>query len=54
MEKDHDYQNVIEDQGFKIFFNPPGDGNCQFGVLAHQLSQVGIYKKLSGIWKPMR
>ena len=43
MEKD-DYQNVIEDQGFEIVFNPPGDGNCQFGALAHQLSLVGIYR----------
>ena len=43
MEKD-DYQIVIEDQGFEIVFNPPGDGNCQFGALAHQLSLVGIYR----------
>lgn len=43
MEKD-DYQNVIEDQGFEIVFNPPGDGNCQFGALARQLSLVGIYR----------
>ena len=30
-----DYAKAIEDQGFKLVYNPPGDGNCQFAALSH-------------------
>lgn len=39
-----DYKREIENQGYKIMFNPPGDGSCQFSVLAHQLNSIGIYR----------
>ena len=43
MEQD-DYQKVIEDQGFNIQYNPPGDGSCQFAAVANQLSALGIFR----------
>ena len=43
MEQD-DYQKVIEEQGFDIQYNPPGDGSCQFAALANQLSALGIFR----------
>jgi len=39
-----DYQKVIEEQGFDIQYNLPGDGSCQFAALAHQLSALGIFR----------
>jgi hypothetical protein len=39
-----DYENVIENQGYQIYYNPAGDGNCQFAALAHQLERIGIYR----------
>ena len=39
-----DYAKVIEDQGYNIVFNPPGDGSCQFAALASQLSGLGIFR----------
>ena len=43
METD-DYKKIIEDQGFDIDYNPPGDGSCQFAAVAHQLSALGIFR----------
>ena len=43
MEPD-DYKKIIEDQGFDVEYNPPGDGSCQFAALAHQLSALGIFR----------
>ena len=43
MEPD-DYKKTIEDQGFVVQFNPPGDGSCQFAALAYQLSLLGIFR----------
>ncbi|KAL9977788.1 hypothetical protein ACROYT_G015231 [Oculina patagonica] len=43
MEPD-DYKKIIEDQGFGVEYNPPGDGSCQFAALAHQLSALGIFR----------
>ena len=34
-------------QEIKIAFDPPGDGNCQFEALSHQLSVLSIYKGAS-------
>lgn len=39
-----DYATIIEDQGYDIVYNPPGDGNCQFAALANQLSALGIFR----------
>ena len=36
------YQNFM-DQGFDIEFDPPGDGNCQFGAISSQLASLGIH-----------
>ena len=43
MEPD-DYKKIIEDQGFDVEYNPPGDGSCQFATLAYQLSALGIFR----------
>lgn len=43
MEPD-DFQKIIEEQGFDIQYNPPGDRSCQFAALAHQLSALGIFR----------
>lgn len=43
MERD-DYKKIIEDQGFNIKYNPPGDGFCQFAAVAHQLSALGLFR----------
>ena len=39
-----DYAKAIEDQGFKLVYNPPGDGNCQFAALSHQTKRLGILR----------
>ena len=31
------------DQGFNLEFDPPGDGNCQFGAISSQLASLGIH-----------
>ena len=31
-------------QGFKLLYNPPGGGNCQFAVLLHQAKRMGILR----------
>ena len=35
---------AIEDQGFELVYNPPGDGNCQFAALSHQVRKLGILR----------
>ena len=39
-----DYGKIIEDQGFVITYNPPGNGGCQFAALTYQLSGLGILR----------
>ena len=39
-----DYLKIIEDQGHKLVYNPPGTGNCQFAALAYHLSSLGILR----------
>ncbi|CAH3164525.1 unnamed protein product [Pocillopora meandrina] len=39
-----DYAKAIEDQGFKLVYNPLGDGNCQFAALSHQAKRLGILR----------
>lgn len=34
----------IEDQGFELVYNQPGDGNCQIAALAHQVKKLGILR----------
>ena len=43
MEKEN-YGKIIEDQGFVITYNPPGNGGCQFAAFAHMLSGLGILR----------
>ena len=43
MEKEN-YGKIIEDQGFVITYNPPGNGGCQFAAFAHILSGLGILR----------
>ena len=38
------YLEIIEDQGHKLVYNPPGNGNCQFAALAYHLSSLGILR----------
>ena len=35
-------EKKIERLGFKITFNPPGDGDCYFGSFGQQLGQLEI------------
>ena len=40
-----DHLNVLEsDFGFQVGYNPPGDGNCQFEAIVHQLANLGLYR----------
>jgi len=40
-----DHLNVLEsDFGFKVRYNPPEDGNCQFEAIAHTLANLGLYR----------
>ena len=39
-----DYAKANEDQGFKLVYNPLGDGNCQFAALSHQAKRLGILR----------
>ena len=39
-----DYVKTIEDHSFKLVYNPPGDGNCQFSALSHQAKRLGILR----------
>lgn len=48
-----DYQKVIEEQGFDIQYNLPGDGSCQFAALAHQLSALGIFRSAETMHEEM-
>ncbi|CAC5391451.1 unnamed protein product [Mytilus coruscus] len=41
--KDKTY-NLISDFRLTVAFNPPGDGNCQFAAISHQLQRLGIYR----------
>ena len=46
-----DYAQAIEDQGFHIVYNPPGDGSCQFAALSHQIRKLGIHRSPKTIRK---
>ena len=39
-----DYVKTIEDHGFELVYNPPGDGNCLFSALSHQAKRLGILR----------
>ena len=39
-----DYAKAIEDQGFKLVYNPPGDDSFQFAALSHQTKRLGILR----------
>ena len=39
-----DYAKTIEDRGFKLVYNLPGDDNCQFAALSHQAKRLGILR----------
>ena len=42
--RNEDYVQDIEDQDFELVCNPPGDGNCQFAALSHQVRKLGILR----------
>ena len=41
-----DYSKIIEHHGFQVIYmyNPPGNGNCQFAAVVHQLNTLGIFR----------
>jgi len=51
----------FENQGYKVSYNPPGNGNCQFATVAHHLLNIGILRSpetlrdevCKNIWKSM-
>ena len=46
-----DHAKAIEDQGFKLLYNPPGGGNCQFAALLHQAKRMGTLRSPETIRK---
>jgi len=34
----------FQNQGYKVTYNPPGNGNCQFAAVAHHLQNIGILR----------
>jgi len=34
----------FQNQGFKVTYNPPGNGNCQFAAVAYHLQNIGILR----------
>lgn len=34
----------FENQRYKVTYNPPGNGNCQFAAVAHHLQNMGILR----------
>ena len=38
--RSNDHAQAIEDQGFKLLYNPLGGGNCQFAELLHQAKRM--------------
>ena len=50
MESD-DYLKIIEDQGYELVHNPPGNGNCQFAALAYHLRLLGISRSAETLRK---
>ena len=49
--RSNDHAQAIEDQGFKLLYNPPGGGNCQFAELLHQAKRMGILRSPETISK---
>ena len=37
---------AITSQGFRVVFNPAGDGNCQFSAMAFVLQNIGIHRSV--------
>ena len=52
MENDDDLK-IIEDQGYELVLNPPGNGNCQFATLVYQLRLLGISRSAETLRKEM-
>ena len=46
-----DYLKIIEDQGYELVHNPPGNGNCQFAALAYHLRLLGISRSAETLHK---
>ena len=42
--RSNDHAQATEDQGFKLLYNPPGVGTCQFAALLHQAKRMGILR----------
>ena len=38
-----DLHQLFSEQDYDVTYNPPGDGNCLFSVLAHLLQTIGIF-----------
>ena len=49
--RSNDHAQAIEDQGFKLLYNPPGGGNCQFAELLYQAKRMGILRSPETISK---
>lgn len=44
-----DRYEAFQDQGFRVTYNPPGDGNCQFNAICHALRKFGIFRSPSSL-----
>lgn len=42
---------MVSDFNIAVEYNPPGDGNCQFNAIAHQLVTLGIFRSVQTLRK---
>ena len=42
--KDH-----LDSAFFRVSYDPPGDGNCQFSVVCASLRSIGLYRSVENL-----
>ena len=45
----NDRINSLQDQGYSITYDPPGDGDCQFNALTRVLSRFGMHRSVQTV-----
>ena len=48
---DHDQE--FQRQGYRLIYNPPGDGNCQFSAVSNLLRNFGIHRSPQSLRKEL-
>ena len=44
-----DHLAAFFEKGYGVSFDPPGDENCQFHAIAHELIRCGIYRSAQSL-----